>query len=95
VDVFHDRGQPGEHSIFGFTHLEPGSYQLHFTNSRDIQAPRSGRPSLKKGRLKSCRHECSSTYPAFPIDGVLISGFVAVDFEKAIYPSSYIPFSKA
>jgi predicted AlkP superfamily phosphohydrolase/phosphomutase len=35
-----------------------------------------------------------NTYPAFPINGLLVSGFVAVDFERAVYPSSYIPFLK-
>ena len=31
-----------------------------------------------------------NTYPAFPIDGLLVSGFVAIDFTKAVYPPSYI-----
>jgi predicted AlkP superfamily phosphohydrolase/phosphomutase len=30
---------PGEHGIFGFMDLRPGSYQLFFPNSGDVQAP--------------------------------------------------------
>ena len=30
---------PGQHGIFGFTHLQPASYKLHFTNSRDMKSP--------------------------------------------------------
>ena len=83
---------PGEHSIFGFTHLEPGSYRLHFTNSRDIQAPTFWQTLAQKGKIgKALVMNIPSTYPAFPIDGLLVSGFVAVDFDKAVFPSSYIP----
>jgi predicted AlkP superfamily phosphohydrolase/phosphomutase len=84
---------PGEHGIFGFTHLEPASYRLHFTNSRDIKAPTFWQTLSKKGKIKkTVVLNIPSTYPAFPIDGLLVSGFVAVDFEKAIYPSSYVSF---
>jgi predicted AlkP superfamily phosphohydrolase/phosphomutase len=86
---------PGEHGIFGFTHLDPGSYRLHFTNSRDIQAPPFWKTLSGKGRIrKALVMNIPSTYPAFPIDGLLISGFVAVDFDKAVYPSAYLPVLK-
>src|SRR4030043_2461972 len=29
---------PGEHGIYGFTDLKPGSYSLYFPNSNDIKA---------------------------------------------------------
>ncbi|MDH5406920.1 MAG: alkaline phosphatase family protein, partial [Candidatus Aminicenantes bacterium] len=32
-----------------------------------------------------------ATYPASPINGVLISGFVAIELEKAVAPVSYLP----
>jgi predicted AlkP superfamily phosphohydrolase/phosphomutase len=84
---------PGEHGIFGFTHLRPTSYDLHFTNSRDIKAPTFWQLLSRKGKIKKTLVlNVPNTYPAFPIDGLLVSGFVAVDFEKAVYPPSYIPF---
>lgn len=85
-------GNPGEHSIFGFTHLKPGSYDLHFTGSKDIKIPPFWQTLSRKGKIhRTAVINIPNTYPAFPIDGVLVSGFVAVDFEKAVYPSSYIP----
>ena len=30
---------PGEHGIYGFTDLKPGSYSLYFPNLKDIKAP--------------------------------------------------------
>jgi predicted AlkP superfamily phosphohydrolase/phosphomutase len=87
---------PGEHSIFGFTHLRPASYDLHFTNSRDIKVPTFWQLLSRKGKIKKTLIlNVPNTYPAFPVDGLLVSGFVAVDFEKAVYPPSYIPFLKA
>ncbi|HEY9231655.1 MAG TPA: alkaline phosphatase family protein, partial [Blastocatellia bacterium] len=32
-----------------------------------------------------------STYPAQPLDGILVAGFVAVDINKATYPASLVP----
>jgi predicted AlkP superfamily phosphohydrolase/phosphomutase len=87
---------PGEHGIFGFTHLEPHSYKLHFTNSKDIQAPTFWQILSKQGKIKKTLViNVPSTYPAFPIEGLLVSGFVAVDFEKAVYPSSYVPILRS
>ncbi len=86
---------PGEHGIFGFTHLKPSSYDLHFTTSRDIKAPTFWQILSRAGKVKKTLVlNVPNTYPAFPIEGLLVSGFVAVDFEKAVYPSCYIPFLK-
>ena len=87
---------PAEHGIFGFTHLRPGSYQLHFTNSKDIMSPTFWQILSKRGKVgKTLVINVPSTYPAFPIEGLLVSGFVAVDFEKAVYPSSYVPILRS
>jgi predicted AlkP superfamily phosphohydrolase/phosphomutase len=86
---------PGEHGIFGFTHLQPFSYRLHFTSSKDIKAPTFWQTLSKKDSVKKTLIlNLPSTYPAFPIEGLLVSGFVAVDFEKAVYPPSYVPLLK-
>ena len=87
---------PGQHGIFGFTHLQPASYKLHFTNSRDMRSPPFWQTLSKQGKLnKTLVINVPSTYPAFPIEGLLVSGFVAVDFEKAVYPSSYVPLLRS
>ena len=35
-----------------------------------------------------------ATYPARPIHGVLLSGFVALNLENAVYPARYLPLLK-
>jgi predicted AlkP superfamily phosphohydrolase/phosphomutase len=34
------------------------------------------------------------TYPAYPVNGILISGFVAIDLQKAIFPDSIYEYLK-
>ena len=83
---------PGEHGIYGFTQLSPHSYSLYFPNSRNIMAPtfwQKLRTQKKAG--KSVILNLPNTYPALPINGLLVSGFVAVDFNRAVYPPAYIP----
>lgn len=82
---------PAEHGIYGFTDLRPNSYDLYFPNSRDIRAPVFWETLRKQGKIKrSLVLNIPNTYPAFPIEGLMVSGFVAIDFTKAVYPSSYI-----
>ena len=87
---------PAEHGTFGFTHLQPNSYKLHFTNSSDMKSPTFWQILSKQGKVsKTLVINVPSTYPAFPIEGLLVSGFVAVDFDKAVYPSSYVPILRS
>jgi predicted AlkP superfamily phosphohydrolase/phosphomutase len=82
---------PAEHGIFGFTDLKPGSYDLYFPNSRDIKAPTFWQKLKEQGKVnRTLVLNIPNTYPAFPIDGLMVSGFVAIDFNKAVYPPSYI-----
>jgi predicted AlkP superfamily phosphohydrolase/phosphomutase len=82
--------QAGEHGIFGFVDLAPGTYQYRFPDFRDLKAaPFFDELGLKKKR--SVIINLPATYPARPLPGVLISGFVALDLEKAVYPARYLP----
>lgn len=84
---------PGEHGIFGFTHLRPNSYALSFPSSRDIMAPTFWQTLNRKRKIEGAIIlNVPNTYPAVPTKGLLVSGFTAVDFDKAVYPPSYIPF---
>ena len=75
---------PGEHGIFGFTEIEPCSYQYRYPNFNDLKA----RP-FWEGK-KAVIINVPQTYPAKQLDGVLISGFIALEPGKAVYPSSLI-----
>lgn len=81
---------PGTHSIFGFTDLKPASYSLRFPSFRDLRAPTIW-DKLGEKKKRSVVINQPSTYPARPIEGVLISGFVALSLRKAVHPPPLIP----
>ncbi len=79
---------PGEHGIFGFTDFKPGTYELRFPNFMDVQRPVLWDTLGEKG-YKSIVINQPSTYPARKISGALVSGFVALDLARAVYPPAY------
>ena len=80
----------GTHGIYGFMDFKPGTYELYFPNFNDLKVPTLFDELGKKGK-RSIIINLPSTYPARKIPGVLISGFVAIDLKKAVYPSSLLP----
>jgi len=79
---------PGEHGIFGFTDIPPNTYRLTFPNFNNLKV----NPFWEKdGSSSHILINIPSTYPARGMNGVLISGFVALDLEKAVFPKSLIP----
>ncbi len=78
----------GTHGIFGFTDFKPDSYDVRFPNYLDVKAPTLWEKLGSKGRRSIVINQ-PSTYPARKIDGVLISGFVALELAKAVWPMSY------
>jgi len=80
----------GTHGIFGFTDLKNNSYELRFPNFLDVKTETIWDKLAKKGK-KSIVINQPSTYPARKINGKLISGFVAIELSKAVYPLSIKP----
>ncbi|MBN2264740.1 MAG: alkaline phosphatase family protein [Candidatus Aminicenantes bacterium] len=78
----------GTHGIFGFTDFKPKSYAIRFPNFLDVKAPTIWDRLGARGK-KSIVINQPSTYPARKINGALISGFVALDLAKAVWPMSY------
>ncbi|HOW85325.1 MAG TPA: alkaline phosphatase family protein [Candidatus Aminicenantes bacterium] len=78
----------GTHGIFGFTDFKPKSYGIRFPNFLDVKAPTIWDKLGAKGK-KSVIINQPSTYPARKTDGVLISGFVALELARAVWPLSY------
>lgn len=76
-----------QHGIFGFTDLQPHTYRLYFPNFSNLQSS----PFWDKLSRKSVIMNVPSTYPVKPMNGVCISGFVSIDFEKSVYPVSLVP----
>jgi len=80
----------GTHGIFGFTDLVKNSYDLRFPNFLEVKTETFWDKLAKKGK-KSIIINQPSTYPARKINGKLISGFVAIELSKAVYPLSIKP----
>ncbi len=77
----------GTHGIFGFTDFKPGTYQLRFPNFLDVKCPTFWDRLAERGKRCIVINQ-PSTYPARKINGILISGFVALELGKAVYPMS-------
>jgi predicted AlkP superfamily phosphohydrolase/phosphomutase len=78
---------PGEHGVFGFTELIPGTYTLSFPNFNSLRAKPFWHLNKKK-KYVICN--VPFTYPAQELNGYLISGFVAPKLEKAVYPYEFL-----
>ena len=79
----------GGHNVFGFTDLLDGSYTLGFTSSRTFRA----KPFwAREGAGRSFIMNVPQTYPAQPMNGMLVSGFVALDLKRAVHPPEELPW---
>lgn len=87
---FYTGMNPAQHGIFGFLDLQPNSYKIYFPNSKNVKAPALWDVLGNYGK-RSVVINVPETYPAKPLNGVLISGFVATDLKKATYPPELLP----
>lgn len=78
---------PGAHGVYGFTEFLPGTYVASYHSSKWLRVPPFWRwdPSKRYVIIN-----LPATYPAQRLNGVLISGFVAPDLERAVYPPSFV-----
>jgi len=81
--------QSGEHGIYGFIDLQPNTYNMYFPNYVDLKAPTLWDNLAALGK-KTVVINMPATYPAREIRGALVSGFVAVDINKAVYPDTLV-----
>ncbi|MEW6114654.1 MAG: alkaline phosphatase family protein, partial [Thermodesulfobacteriota bacterium] len=82
---------PGRHGIFGFTDIDENR-ALRLPSFDDIRCPTAWH---KMPQARSLIINLPFTYPARPLQGILISGFVAPLFERAVYPESLIPWLRS
>ncbi|MCK5618347.1 MAG: alkaline phosphatase family protein [Candidatus Krumholzibacteria bacterium] len=80
---------PGEHGIFGFTDLREGSYKQTFPSFRDLKTETIW-DRIGEAGMSSVVINQPATYPARPIHGALVSGFVAVKLDRSVFPSKYL-----
>jgi len=80
---------PGEHGVYGFTDIDPGTYELIFPNFRQVEIPTLW-DRLGRGGVSSVVLNQPATYPARRIPGALVSGFVAIDLSRAVQPLRHL-----
>ena len=76
---------PGRHGVYGFVDLLPRSYRTVLTNFAHLRTAPLWAPVQAAGAA-SVIVNVPGTFPAPALAGALVSGFVATDFDRAIYP---------
>lgn len=77
--------KPGKHGLYGFTSIDPQEYRLSINSFEQVLCPTIFEMIGEKG-LTSKVINLPNTYPAKPLRGMLVSGFVAESMDKAVYP---------
>ncbi|MCL1985075.1 MAG: alkaline phosphatase family protein [Betaproteobacteria bacterium] len=76
---------PEEHGVFGFTRINAHSYELRITDFSQVRIPTLW-DRLGEAGYRSRVVNLPNTYPARPLRGMMVSGFVARELHKALYP---------
>jgi predicted AlkP superfamily phosphohydrolase/phosphomutase len=76
---------PGRHGVFGFLDRRPGSCDLFVPNSKNITASTLWEVISRTGR-RVVVINVPVTYPARPVNGVIVSCFLSPSLEEAVYP---------
>jgi len=76
---------PGVHGITGFVDRVPGSYEPFVPTAENFKVPTIYQHLSRMG-LRVCSLGVPATFPPSPINGVLVSGFLAPNLERSTYP---------
>ena len=76
---------PEKHAIFGFSRMDPQTYETNVADSSHVCCP-TVFDRLGEAGLVSRVINLPNTYPARPLRGMLVAGFVAHDLERAVHP---------
>ena len=85
---------PGGHGIFGFSRIDPATYSLSLTDSSALLAPSIFERLGEKGMISKVIN-LPGAYPAKPLNGMMVAGFVAHDLASAVYPPFLAPILAA
>ncbi len=81
---------PGEHGIFGFMDADRNNYSYTFPSFRTLPV-QTVWETIGRDKNKAIIINLPGTYPARPLNGILVSGFVALDLAKSVYPPDMLP----
>ncbi len=75
----------GAHGVFGFVEREPGSYRQYITGSNYVRAPQLWNTLNERGHRVIIMNVPVTTPPR-PVNGFMVSGFLAPKLEGATHP---------
>lgn len=81
---------PGGHGVYGFMEINPGNYAYRFPSFKTLPVRTIWERLGEKG-YESVIINLPSTYPVRPLKGTMVSGFVALDLERAVFPPRLLP----
>jgi len=81
---------PGKHGVYGFTDVKPGTMSMYFPNFGSVRGDTLWDVLGRAGK-RSIVLNVPNTYPARPLEGILVSGFVAINLDRAVHPASLVP----
>ncbi len=81
---------PGQHRLYDWIAREPGSYRFTPTTALDARSPAIYQLLSECGR-RVCSLNVPMTYPATPVNGVMVSGMPAPSLKASVvYPESLL-----
>jgi predicted AlkP superfamily phosphohydrolase/phosphomutase len=81
---------PGKHGVYGFTDLKPRTMSMFFPNFGNVRGETLWDVAGRAGK-RCIVLNIPNTYPARALNGMLVSGFVAVNLARAVYPADLLP----
>lgn len=76
---------PGEHGVFGFTHMDPQSYELQFTDFTHVHGATIFERLADKGLFTKAVN-MPNLAPVRPMRAMLVAGFPAQDLQASVHP---------
>ena len=76
---------PAKHGIFGFVDHRPNSYEMFIPTSVNMTSKTLWEILSERGK-RVVVINVPVTYPVRPVNGILVSGFLATGLEKATFP---------
>ena len=76
---------PGVHGITGFVDRKPDGYDPFVPTAKNLLVPTIYQHLSRLG-LRVCSLGVPATFPPAPINGTIVSGFLAPNLERAVYP---------
>lgn len=81
---------PAKHNIYGFIDRNPNPFEPFIPTGSNMRCSTLWQ-ILSEAKKRVVVINVPITYPPKPVNGVLVSGFLATKLEKCAYPSSIVP----